>query len=97
MSVADWRHPAPTRLAWGMIARRLDYRERLGEIRVPTLVLVGKHDPQMPLACAEELAHGIPNARLVVFGRSGHYPFVEEGDSFWPTVGDFLNAPTCSK
>jgi pimeloyl-ACP methyl ester carboxylesterase len=70
--------------------RRLDYRPRLGEIRVPTLLLVGRHDPQIPPACSEELASGIPDARLVVFEMSGHYPFIEEARAFWPMVGDFL-------
>jgi proline iminopeptidase len=89
----DWLYPAPRRLAWGLLARHLDYRRRLGDVRAPTLILVGRHDPQMPPACAEELARGVPDARLVVLERSGHYPFLEEPDAFWRAVGDFLADP----
>jgi pimeloyl-ACP methyl ester carboxylesterase len=87
----DWLRPPRPRAAWGSrVAWRLDYRERLAEVRAPTLVQAGRYDPQMPPACAEELARGIPDARLVVFERSGHYPFVEEPDAFWASVGGFL-------
>jgi proline iminopeptidase len=44
----------------------------------------------MPPTCAEELAHGIPYARLVVFEHSGHYPFAEEPQTFWAIVREFL-------
>jgi proline iminopeptidase len=88
----DWLRAAPPRLKWVDVARYLDFRTRLGEVRAPTLVLAGRHDPQMPPACAAELAAGIPGAQLVVFERSGHYPFVEEPESFWAAVGAFLDA-----
>jgi proline iminopeptidase len=90
VELRDWLRPAPRRLAWGLLARRLDYRSRLYGLRVPTLVLVGLQDPQMPLACAEELAHGIPGAHLRVFAHSGHYPFVEERIAFWDVMARFL-------
>ncbi len=70
--------------------RHLDYRPRLREVCAPTLVLVGRHDPQMPPSCSEELTKGIPDARLVIFERSGHYPFVEEPEAFWAAIGRFL-------
>jgi proline iminopeptidase len=90
VSLLDWVRPAHPRTQWGHVARHLDYRPRLGEVRVPTLVLVGRYDPQMPPACARELADGIPHARLVLFERSGHYPFLEEPETFWAAVRAFL-------
>jgi hypothetical protein len=45
--------------------------------------------PQAPVPCSEELATGIPSARLVIFERSGHYPFVEERSSFQQTLAEF--------
>jgi pimeloyl-ACP methyl ester carboxylesterase len=44
----------------------------------------------MPPTCAQELAAGIPTARLILFERSGHYPFLEELDAFWAAVRIFL-------
>lgn len=62
-------------------------------MRVPTLVLAGRHDPQCPPVCSEELAAGIPDSRLVVYGRSGHVPFVEEPAAFVAALRPFLAAP----
>lgn len=53
-----------------------DARPRLGEIRVPALVLTGDEDRLVPPENARALAEGIPGARLVVFPRAGHvFPF----------------------
>jgi proline iminopeptidase len=85
---AKWLEPLSRRAD---APRRLDYRPRLQEVRALTLALVGRHDPQMPPACSEELANGIPDARLAIFEHSGHYPFVEEPEKFWSTIGRFLS------
>jgi proline iminopeptidase len=86
----DWLRPRAGRADWHRIARTLDYGPRLAEVAAPTLVLCGRLDPQFPLACSVELATGIPDAHLVVFERSGHYPFIEESAMFWATVAAFL-------
>jgi pimeloyl-ACP methyl ester carboxylesterase len=87
---ARWLDPLPR--GGASAPRRLDYRPRLQEVRVPTLVLAGAHDAQMPPSCSEELAKGIPDARLISFERSGHHPFVEEPEAFWVTIGRFLSS-----
>jgi pimeloyl-ACP methyl ester carboxylesterase len=88
----DQHRPAPVRDSWPrtVFMSRLDYRARLGEIRAPTWVGVGRYDPQAPVPCSEELARGIPGACLTVFERSGHYPFVEEREQFKSELGEFL-------
>ena len=91
--LGDWLRRRAGRADWHRIARTLDYGPRLPEIVAPTLVLCGRHDPQFPLPCSLELATDIPGARLVVFDRSGHYPFIEEPDTFWATVAAFLAPP----
>lgn len=48
------------------------WRERLGEITAPTLVLHGEDDPFFPIGNGEALAAEIPGARLVRLGRAGH-------------------------
>ena len=42
------------------------WRERLGEISVPTLVVHGRRDPFFPVGNGEALAREIPDARLLV-------------------------------
>ena len=67
-----------------------DLTERLHEIRVPTLVVVGRHDWITPVAASEEIAAGIEGAELVVFENSGHSPQIEENEKFVALVRDFL-------
>lgn len=54
----------------GMVFSRLDcaprWRERLGAITVPTLVVHGRRDPFFPVGNGEALAREIPGARLLV-------------------------------
>ncbi|MFC9162911.1 alpha/beta fold hydrolase [Streptomyces fungicidicus] len=54
----------------GMVFSRLDcaprWRERLPEIKLPTLVVHGRRDPFFPVGNAEALAREIPGARLLV-------------------------------
>jgi len=71
---------------------RYDVRDQLLRIRVPTLVIVGKDDWITTPEFARELASGIPHARLEVFARSGHNPFVEEPRRFSAVVGRFLTS-----
>ena len=94
VSFRDWFLSARPRTWWSNVARRLDYRPRLGEIRSPTLVLVGRHDPQCPLVCSEELASGMPNSKPIIFVRSGYNPFVEEHEQFVHAIGAFLEHRT---
>ena len=54
-----------------------DVRDRLGEITVPTLVLVGERDTETPLSYAEALAAGIPGTRLQIVPGAGHISSLE--------------------
>lgn len=54
----------------GTVFARLDctprWRERLGDITVPTLVVHGRRDPFFPLGNGEALSREVPGARLLV-------------------------------
>jgi 3-oxoadipate enol-lactonase len=52
--------------------------ERLGEIGVPTLVMVGQHDQPMMRAAAQRLAFGIAKSRLAVVEGAAHLVNVEQ-------------------
>jgi proline iminopeptidase len=67
-----------------------DVASRLGEIDVPTLVLVGRHDFFCPPSQAARLQRGIRGAEMVVFEQSGHYPFAEEPEGFRHAVRKWL-------
>ena len=48
------------------------WRERLPELRVPTLVIHGTDDPILPHEHGEALAREIPGARLLTLEETGH-------------------------
>jgi pimeloyl-ACP methyl ester carboxylesterase len=59
------------------IIGRIDSRPHLGAIRCPTLVIAGREDQLMPVEWLEELAKGIPGARLEVIDACGHMSTLE--------------------
>jgi pimeloyl-ACP methyl ester carboxylesterase len=65
-------------------------RERLGEIRVPTLVVTGALDQPDALASAGTLIAGIPNARGVTIPDAAHLPSMERPGAFNRIVRGFL-------
>jgi len=68
--------------------------DRLGEIRTPTLVMAGRDDFVFPPEHQEQLAAGIPNARLRIIDRAGHNPHDEKRAEVMAELRDFLAAPT---
>lgn len=64
--------------------------DRLGEIKVPTLVMAGREDFIYPPKHQEELAAGIPNARLAFIDRAGHNPHDEQPTEVQRLIRDFL-------
>jgi proline iminopeptidase len=83
---------SPERLRWVAEAgaREYDVRDRLGEIRAPTLIIHGREDAMIPLSDAEELHGGIPGSRLAVLEDCGHWPHVEKRAEFVRSVKEFL-------
>jgi len=72
-----------------------DTRERLKDIRVPTLVLVGEHegDPNVASthrASSELLAKTIPGARFVVLPGQKHNYFASAPETAHRVIRDFL-------
>jgi 3-oxoadipate enol-lactonase len=63
---------------------------RLGEIRIPTLVVNGAHD--LSLEAGRETARGIAGARHVVIADTGHACCVEDPHAFDSAMLDFLRA-----
>lgn len=55
-------------------------RDRLGDIRVPTLVVVGVHDLERIQVAAQRYAHHLPDARLQVVEGAAHLVGVEQPD-----------------
>jgi proline-specific peptidase len=67
--------------------------DRLGEIRVPTLVIAGRDDFLFPPEHQAALAAGIPGARLTIVERAGHNAHEERPAEVAAAVADFVGAP----
>ncbi|MBV8718596.1 MAG: alpha/beta fold hydrolase [Chloroflexi bacterium] len=63
---------------------------RLGEITAPTLVVVGERDVPRLRETSDELARGIPGARLLVLPGAGHMANMEAPQAFNTAVLNFL-------
>jgi proline iminopeptidase len=65
-------HPQGTARQMLAIMASGDRSNLLREIEAPTLVIHGRADPLVPLACGEDTARKIPNARLRIVDGMGH-------------------------
>ena len=64
-------------------------KDRLHEIRVPTLLVSGRYDEATP-ALQRVLLGGIADSEWVCFEESSHMPHVEERERYMRVVGDWL-------
>ncbi|MEJ2212471.1 MAG: alpha/beta fold hydrolase, partial [Anaerolineae bacterium] len=64
--------------------------DRLDEIKIPTLVLAGRHDFLFPPEHQALLADRLPNAQLELVERAGHEPHAERPADVFPIVRRFL-------
>jgi L-proline amide hydrolase len=94
--MAAERAPEVYRAMWGVnewtvtgSLRGWDVRPRLHELRVPTLVIRGRHDLSTD-SISRTLVERIPAAREVVLQESSHTPVLEETDRYLDVVGGFL-------
>lgn len=64
--------------------------DRLGDVRAPTLVVVGRHDVFSGPHQSERITRHLPGARMVVLEHSGHLPWVEEPEAWLDAVRKLL-------
>ena len=58
--------------------RRKDFRDELGSITAPTLIVAGEADLSLPPEQSIEIAEAIPGSRLVVLPGAGHSTAIED-------------------
>jgi len=85
----DGGHWAGTaRLRWSTTKPR----ERLANLRAPTLVIAGEHDTPGFQAMAREYASAIPGAKAVTIPGAGHLSNMEEPEAFTRALREFFAA-----
>ena len=75
----------------------VDLRDKLDDIRLPTLVIAAENDRMIPHKHSASLAEGLPNARLESFADCGHYPHLDRTTRVEVPIAQFcaeLQRPT---
>jgi 3-oxoadipate enol-lactonase len=83
--------PATHAAIWDVIST-LDIRTKLWQIRCPTLILVGEHDPSTPPTVARGLSEAIRGAKIKVISDASHIVTVEAPTAVNDALEAFLNA-----
>jgi pimeloyl-ACP methyl ester carboxylesterase len=76
----------------GVVVATSYWRDRLKDIRTPTLVMHGTHDYCLPLDHAKAMAEEIPGAQLIVVEGMGHV--LSPTSRYWQVFADALIAHT---
>jgi len=70
--------------------RRLNYLKRLGEINLPTFIIVGEDDPATPVSASRAIHEHIKNSKLVILSSTRHLSNVEQPRVFNENLVEFL-------
>lgn len=63
---------------------------RYKNIKVPTLIIWGRHDKIVPLWVAQKLNEDIQNSKLAIIENAGHMPQEETPEEVLPLIEEFL-------
>ncbi|HEY1261927.1 MAG TPA: proline iminopeptidase-family hydrolase [Terriglobales bacterium] len=67
----------------------VEYVDKLPQIKVPTLIIVGDHDESDP-KMSEEMHAKIAGSKLVILPKSGHMTFVDQPERFLGEIRQFV-------
>jgi pimeloyl-ACP methyl ester carboxylesterase len=67
-----------------------DFRDRLSEVKVPTLIVWGEKDSIIPVRDADEFERLIEDSRKIVMRDTGHIPMAERPQTFNDVLVEFL-------
>ena len=71
-------------------AINFDLTEVMKEIKIPTLLIYGKNDKDVPLYIGEKINENIKGSGLVVIDKCGHFPHIERFRYFLIVLRYFL-------
>jgi len=68
---------------------QVEYVDKLSQIKVPTLIIVGDHDESDP-KMSKEMNAKIAGSKLVILQDSGHMTFVDQPNKFLDAIRGFV-------
>ncbi len=93
MEILERNREMAARLAWKPYMHNPRLGRFLPRVANRTLVVWGREDRIVPVACGEQYRRLMPAARLAVLERCGHLPPIEQPDEFAHLVVGFLGEP----
>jgi len=82
----------PLKTGFAQELPKFDVRERLPEIKTPTLVIVGREDALASVKHSNMLHDGIPGSKLVIIEKSGHFAHFDQPQETAKAIGDFVSS-----
>lgn len=64
--------------------------DRLADLVIPVLIIVGEHDTPYILAAADYMMEKLPSARKIMIENAAHLPNMDQPHEFQQIVGSFL-------
>jgi proline iminopeptidase len=64
--------------------------ERLASVAMPVLVVAGRHDAFTAWPQSDRIARRLRDAEVVVLEHSGHFPWLDEPEVFFPAVTGWM-------
>ena len=96
--IADWKprfeeiHVQSLARAVSVLTCRPSIVGNLGDVKCPSLVIVGEEDASLPAHLSREIADALPNASLVVIPQAGHLSALEKPEEVTSTMLEFLDS-----
>jgi proline iminopeptidase len=69
---------------------RFDVKQQLKKIGMPMLILAGRFDRMVPPRIMVQYKNLTPQAKFIMFEKSGHFPFIEENENTLTALRTFL-------
>ena len=70
---------------------KFDYRKELKNLKMPVLIYGGRYDRVAVPVMMEKFKEYCPQAKFVMFERSGHNPQIEQPSELFPLIESFLH------
>ena len=70
---------------------KFDFRQQLKSLKMPVLIIAGRYDRVAVPWMQVQYKKFCPQAKFVIFEKSGHNPQVEEPEKEFPLIVDFLS------
>jgi 2-hydroxy-6-oxonona-2,4-dienedioate hydrolase len=65
--------------------------DRLADLKIPVLIIIGEHDTPYILAAADFMTENLTSARKITIKDAAHLPNMDHPDEFQSIVKDFLD------